>query len=107
MRFDKFTLKAQTAIEQAQNVADRRSHQELSPIHLLVALLGQSEGVVRPILEKFGARPLKRAIQRLIQNPLALKILDGEVLPGEHVLVDGNLKKGQMSFERAAARAAR
>jgi ATP-dependent Clp protease ATP-binding subunit ClpB len=36
----------------------------------------------------YGARPLKRAIQRLIQNPLALKILDGEVLHGDHVTVD-------------------
>src|SRR5207244_4891538 len=36
----------------------------------------------------FGARPLKRAIQKLIQDPLALKILDGEVLHGDHVVVD-------------------
>ncbi|MEO8725598.1 MAG: AAA family ATPase, partial [Acidobacteriaceae bacterium] len=36
----------------------------------------------------YGARPLKRAIQRLIQNPLAMKILDGEVLHGDHVMVD-------------------
>ena len=34
----------------------------------------------------YGARPLKRAIQRLIQDPLAIKILDGEVLHGDHVL---------------------
>ena len=33
----------------------------------------------------FGARPLKRAIQKLVQDPLALKILDGEVLHGDHV----------------------
>ena len=31
---------------------------------------------------QFGARPLKRAIQRLIQDPLAMKLLDGEVVPG-------------------------
>jgi ATP-dependent Clp protease ATP-binding subunit ClpB len=36
----------------------------------------------------FGARPMKRAIQRLVQDPLALKILDGEVLHGDHVIVD-------------------
>jgi ATP-dependent Clp protease ATP-binding subunit ClpB len=33
----------------------------------------------------YGARPLKRAIQRLVQDPLALKILDGEMLHGDHV----------------------
>ncbi len=41
----------------------------------------------------FGARPLKRAIQKLIQDPLALKILDGEVLHGDHVVVDAELGK--------------
>jgi len=56
---------------------------------------------------QFGARPLKRAIQRLIQDPLAMKILDGEVLPGETLTVDGDLKKGEMHFARAAAKAAR
>jgi ATP-dependent Clp protease ATP-binding subunit ClpB len=56
---------------------------------------------------QFGARPLKRAIQRLIQDPLAMKLLDGDVLPGETVEVDADLKKGTMTFERAAAKAAR
>ncbi|HEU5404425.1 MAG TPA: ATP-dependent chaperone ClpB [Terriglobales bacterium] len=45
----------------------------------------------------YGARPLKRAIQRLIQDPLALKILDGEVLHGDHVVVDTE-KSGTMEF---------
>src|SRR5437588_8060971 len=44
----------------------------------------------------YGARPLKRAIQRLIQDPLALKILDGEVLNGDHVIVDA--EKGKLAF---------
>jgi ATP-dependent Clp protease ATP-binding subunit ClpB len=56
---------------------------------------------------QFGARPLKRAIQRLIQDPLAMKLLDGEVLPGETVQVDGDLKKDTMTFTRAATKAAR
>jgi ATP-dependent Clp protease ATP-binding subunit ClpB len=46
----------------------------------------------------FGARPLKRAIQKLIQDPLALKILDGEVLHGDHVVVDADKKAGKMTF---------
>ncbi len=52
----------------------------------------------------YGARPLKRAIQRLIQDPLALRILEGEVLPGDHVVVDADARKGQMKFEREPAR---
>jgi ATP-dependent Clp protease ATP-binding subunit ClpB len=47
----------------------------------------------------FGARPLKRAIQKLVQDPLALKILDGEVLHGDHVIVDADKKTGKMVFE--------
>jgi ATP-dependent Clp protease ATP-binding subunit ClpB len=47
----------------------------------------------------FGARPLKRAIQKLVQDPLALKILDGEVLHGDHVIVDADRKTGKLSFQ--------
>jgi ATP-dependent Clp protease ATP-binding subunit ClpB len=56
---------------------------------------------------QFGARPLKRAIQRTIQDPLALKILDGEVMPGDTVEIDADLKKGEMKFEREKVKAAR
>jgi ATP-dependent Clp protease ATP-binding subunit ClpB len=44
----------------------------------------------------FGARPLKRAIQTLIQNPLAMKLLNGEVLPGQTVVVSA--RNGVMEF---------
>jgi ATP-dependent Clp protease ATP-binding subunit ClpB len=46
----------------------------------------------------FGARPLKRAIQKLVQDPLALKILDGEVLHGDHLVVEADKKSGKMTF---------
>ncbi|MBZ5630072.1 MAG: ATP-dependent chaperone ClpB [Acidobacteriia bacterium] len=48
---------------------------------------------------QYGARPLKRAIQRMIQDPLALKILDGEVLHGDHVIEDADLPHRQMAFK--------
>jgi ATP-dependent Clp protease ATP-binding subunit ClpB len=47
----------------------------------------------------FGARPLKRAIQKLVQDPLALKILDGEVLHGDHVIVDADKRAGKMVMQ--------
>jgi len=47
----------------------------------------------------FGARPLKRALQKLIQDPLALKILDGEVLHGDHVVVDADPKTNKLTFK--------
>ena len=46
----------------------------------------------------YGARPLKRAIQRMVQDPLALKILDGAVLHGDHVVVDVEPGTGKMNF---------
>src|SRR6266571_2608810 len=54
----------------------------------------------------FGARPLKRAIQTLIQNPLAMKLLRGEVLPGQTVVVSAEGDEMKFSTEsRAAAQA--
>jgi ATP-dependent Clp protease ATP-binding subunit ClpB len=56
---------------------------------------------------QFGARPLRRAIQRLIQDPLAMKLLDGEVVPGEALTIDANVKKGEMTFTPTSAKVAR
>jgi ATP-dependent Clp protease ATP-binding subunit ClpB len=52
----------------------------------------------------YGARPLRRTIQRLIQDPLALEILNGTILPGNHIRVDRDGKKDAMKFERVAAK---
>jgi ATP-dependent Clp protease ATP-binding subunit ClpA len=38
--------------------------------------------------QQYGARPLRRAIQRLIQDPLAMKLLDGSIAPGDRILAD-------------------
>ena len=55
MRLDKFTVRAQEAIESAVGMAETRSHQNVEAEHLLVALLEQPEGVARPMLGKAGA----------------------------------------------------
>jgi len=47
----------------------------------------------------YGARPLKRALQRMIQDPLAIKILNGEILHGAHVRVDADRNSNQLHFE--------
>ena len=46
----------------------------------------------------YGARPMKRALQKLVQDPLAIKILDGEVLHGDHVLVDADPLNNRLQF---------
>jgi ATP-dependent Clp protease ATP-binding subunit ClpB len=49
----------------------------------------------------YGARPLKRAIQRLVENPLALRLLEGEFEEGDTVRVDA--QNGELVFEKATA----
>jgi ATP-dependent Clp protease ATP-binding subunit ClpB len=47
----------------------------------------------------YGARPLKRALQRMVQDPLAIKILNGEILHGAHVRIDVDRNSNKLSFE--------
>jgi len=51
----------------------------------------------------YGARPLKRFVQRLVQDPLAMKILHGEVLDGDHVVVDAEHKEMKFTVSCRAA----
>lgn len=56
MRFDKLTVKSQEAIQEAQRIAENKGHQTIEPLHLSNALLDQSEGIVRTLIQKLGAR---------------------------------------------------
>ncbi|MGH7323894.1 MAG: ATP-dependent chaperone ClpB [Candidatus Rokuibacteriota bacterium] len=68
IRFDKFTVKAQEALQAAQSLTDQQGHQAMEPEHLLMALIQQREGVVGPVLTKLGARP--EALQRALEAEL-------------------------------------
>ncbi len=48
----------------------------------------------------YGARPLKRTIQRYIQDPLALLVLEGEFKEGDKVKADLDSKKGKIIFKK-------
>src|ERR1700735_1131374 len=71
IRWDKFTVKAQEAVQRANNLASEHGNPELMPIHLLAALLEDKEGIVPPVLEKIGIAPqavlgdLYREIEKL------------------------------------------
>ncbi|MEW6201565.1 MAG: ATP-dependent chaperone ClpB [bacterium] len=54
MRLDKFTIKAQEALQEAQSVAENYNHQEISNEHLFLALIQQADGIVPAILQKLG-----------------------------------------------------
>src|ERR1700690_194146 len=56
-RLDKLTVKAQEALQAAQELASRSGQQQIEPLHLLWALIAQGDGVVPPLLEKLGVSP--------------------------------------------------
>src|SRR5258707_11477279 len=57
IRWDKFTLKAQEAVQRGNELASEHGNPELQPVHLLAALLEDREGIVSPVLEKIGIGP--------------------------------------------------
>src|SRR6202162_3593295 len=71
IRRDKFTVKAQEAVQRGNDLASEHGNPELLPIHLLAALLEDKEGIVAPVLEKIGIGPqsvlsdLYREIEKL------------------------------------------
>ena len=56
-RLDKLTQKAQEAVQQCQSIAEKSESQIMFPLHLLIALAEEREGIVRPVLEKCGVHP--------------------------------------------------
>lgn len=71
MNFNKFTIKSQEAVQNAQEIASSYSHQAIEPEHLLAALIQDSGGIVVPILQKVGANvnfikiKINEALERL------------------------------------------
>src|SRR5580698_5958756 len=57
LNLDKLTVKAQQALQAAQEMGGREGQQQIEPLHLLWALLAQGDGVVPPLLEKLGVSP--------------------------------------------------
>src|SRR5947208_15274210 len=57
IRWDKFTLKAQEAVQRGNELASEHGNPELLPLHFLAALLEDKEGIVPPVLEKIGIGP--------------------------------------------------
>jgi ATP-dependent Clp protease ATP-binding subunit ClpB len=71
MRFDKFTIKSQELIQNAQSLASSNNHQQIDPEHLLSIMLKEREGISRAMLNKLGVsasdifRELSNAIEKL------------------------------------------
>lgn len=68
-RFDKFTIKAQEAVQAAVEVAGGRGNPQVTPVHLLQALVAEREGIVRPLLEKIGVD--RGQLERIVEAELS------------------------------------
>ncbi len=70
MNFDKFTVKMQNAIEEAVKTAENAGHSEVVPAHMILALLEQKDGVLRPLLEKLGvsAESVREAMEEVTRK---------------------------------------
>jgi ATP-dependent Clp protease ATP-binding subunit ClpB len=67
-RMDKLTIKAQEAVERAQELASQRGNPQLEPLHLLSALLEPKEDTVRRVLDKLGAN--RAQLERIVRDEL-------------------------------------
>ena len=81
MRYDKFTIKSQEALAEAQALADRKGQQEITPLHLAYSLINQPEGIVRPILAKAGT-PAPMILEGLERELDKLPKISGTGLSG-------------------------
>jgi ATP-dependent Clp protease ATP-binding subunit ClpB len=78
--------------EVSKLLEDRQISLELTePARQLILIAGSDAA--------YGARPLKRALQRMVQDPLAIKILNGEILHGSHVRISADRNSNQLNFE--------
>jgi ATP-dependent Clp protease ATP-binding subunit ClpB len=80
MRFEKLTLKSQEALSEAQSLATGRGHSQITPAHLLRALVAQPEGSTVPILQKIGV-PLDALQAKLEQRLGSLPKVHGGAQP--------------------------
>jgi len=92
IRFDKLTLKAQEAVQSAQDIAARHDHQQIEPLHLLGALVAQTDGVVPPLLARLGVRPEALASEietRLGRIPKVTGAVQQQLSPASNKVLEG------------------
>ena len=98
MRFDKLTIKSQEALSEAQSLATARGHSQITPAHLLRALVAQPEGSTVPILQKIGAG-LERVQSEAEKKLAALPKVTGGAQPA----ISPALQRALETAEREAA----
>ncbi|MDG2123676.1 MAG: Clp protease N-terminal domain-containing protein, partial [Verrucomicrobiales bacterium] len=104
MALDKLTMKMQQALQAAQGIAGDFSHQEIQAGHVLLALLGQVDGIVRPLLQKAGASPesVENAVRAGLEKRPSVEGANTQVYLGQElrdVLRAAEKEQGQLKDE--------
>jgi ATP-dependent Clp protease ATP-binding subunit ClpB len=97
MQLDRFTTKAQGALQDAQRIAQEHSHQALDGEHLMLALLRQSEGLIQPLLQKLGVQPA--AIGGELESELTRR---AKVQGGSEPYLTNEMRKALTAAEKEA-----
>ncbi len=108
MRIDRLTIKSREALEEAQKIAQNNQNQQITPLHLLAALLGQSEGVVVPIINRLGLEPeliLEKVTAKIRRLPQVSGVEAGEGIDRElgKILENAFTKAERMGDEYIAS----
>ena len=80
MRLDKLTTKSQEALADADILARKNNHQEVTSLHMLAALIDQGDGTVRPVLEREHARDAPDALgetREVVVDPDLFEVPEG------------------------------
>ncbi len=87
MRLEKFTVKAQEALQSARDLASERNHQEVTPEHVLSALLSQEQGVVSALLLKLGSDPeaIARRVEAVLEQQAQVRGATADVYIGRRL----------------------
>ncbi len=82
MRFDKFTIKAQEAVQEAQELAESKRQQQILAVHLLEVLITQEQGIVTPLLKKLGI-DTDAVLDKVMNTINKLPQVSGSGAPGQ------------------------
>ena len=111
MDINKLTLKSQEALQAAQRLASENNNQQVETAHLMGALLGQSDGVILPLMQKLGVAPpsLRAKVEGLLDRaPEGLRTgrrlsVAGDEVGAREGVLGGGVARRRLRLDRASA----
>jgi len=98
IKLDKFTIKSQEALGQSQHIAEQYEHQQIEPEHVLLALVTQTDGIVKDILKKVGVDPnmVARRLEDVLSTfPKVSGAVEVYIAPRTKKVLDSAVREAQ------------